>query len=352
MYVGSLLRLEGSINAVKRHLQTSEALRGLVANRSLTCRASTPCFDVATLADEPPDTVEWRIIDHCSAVTRLYALYEQFAHELIREYVTFLEGNFRFNELEPEFKTYYRAGLGRILEKKDGPRYGALSLETLIENFHLALAGDDGYRLEPAALLIQEQNLRLPELSRLFKNCGIEGVQGWVAGHPDMETFFKDQNRVAAGPENELARLIDYRNEAAHGGQSVDDVVGLEVLQEFSDFTFRLCQVLAERAQLALLKKAEQKQLAVHHGSVTELRRQSTVIIAPMVGDLRIGQVIYLVGQSHCSRRTIISIRLDDVDKDRISTTEATEIGLGLDGRGKRGAKIVSMVLPEQLQAD
>jgi hypothetical protein len=104
MYQGSLLRISTSVGAVKHHLKLSEVLRGYLSEGKLKCAAEAPCFDYQPLVTSIPDKTEWKIIDHCSAVTRLYAIYEQFAHELVREYVGFLEKNFLYAELGKTFQ--------------------------------------------------------------------------------------------------------------------------------------------------------------------------------------------------------------------------------------------------------
>ena len=37
-----------------------------------------------------PKTKEWRIYDHCAAVTKLYAIYENFVEDLIRDWLRLL----------------------------------------------------------------------------------------------------------------------------------------------------------------------------------------------------------------------------------------------------------------------
>jgi hypothetical protein len=55
----------------------------------------------------------------------------------------------------------------------------------MVRDFNLALSGDKTYRLEPAAMLIQEQNLRLTELVRIFSTCGVDALGEWIVGHPE-----------------------------------------------------------------------------------------------------------------------------------------------------------------------
>jgi hypothetical protein len=271
-------------------------------------------------------------------------MYEQFAQELIREYLGFLEANFQFSELDENFRTCYRVGIAKILEKKDGPRYGQLVLEQIVQDFSCALSGKGSYRIEPVAMLMQEQNLRLPELARLCTNCGVGEVYRWIEQHPSMKSFFEDESRVAASADNELAALIGYRNDAAHGGLAVDDVAGLDVLFELANFINLLCHVLAERLRKAVLEKSLQKKLALKCGEVTESLKDGLVIIAPVVGDFHIGQLLYLIGKGYCVERKIVSIQRDGIDLNNIVLTEAAELGFGLNDRAKEGASIVTML--------
>ena len=98
MYSAFLQRARASIISIKSHLKTSEGLRSAIYDKTFVCKAQTPCFDLTLLSDAP-DRLEWRIIDHCAAVTRLYAIYEQFAHEMGREHLNILQVHFKFGEL-------------------------------------------------------------------------------------------------------------------------------------------------------------------------------------------------------------------------------------------------------------
>lgn len=342
MYTSSLDRARSSIEALKRHLQTSDSLRKVIHETALACKVETRCFEPLSAA-AAPDHVEWRIIDHCAAVTRVYAIYEQFAHEMIREHLSLLQRHYSFDDLDDSIKNSYRVGLSKILEKKDGPRYGDLDLSLLITQYNNALTGQP-YVLEPRAMAMQDQNLRLSELHRLMAACGVDGVDGWIEKHHSVKNFFTSgEDRLAATARKELAELIQYRNDAAHGGLVVDDVLGPDVLLEFCDFTAVLCEALAEKVQLVGLEVMYQKNTAVIHGEVSELLKDGMVIIGPMQGHFQVGGRIYLCGANYCFERTIASIRIDDADYQHVSLEEEVEVGVCLDQQGRRGAKVMSI---------
>lgn len=174
----------------------SEAFRSALHEGQLTCKAETLCFHQPSLSFEAaPDRIDWRIIDHCAAVTRLYAIYEQFAHETIREHLSLVQKHKAFTSLPDGIQGAYRRGIAEILNKKDGPRYGHLNLSDLILQYGNALSGKD-YVLEPLAMLIQEQNLRLSELTRIYADCGIINVSSWIEKHSKIEEFFAAGDRL------------------------------------------------------------------------------------------------------------------------------------------------------------
>jgi hypothetical protein len=270
---------------------------------------------------------------------------------MLREFLSFLEGTHLFTELPDRVQSAYRIGLAKVLEKKDGPRYSGLPLTEITQNFALAVDGKENYHLEPKAMLLQEQNLRLGELNRLFNDCGIENFGKWLEAHPGTKAFFTEESRMAATIEKELLLLVNYRNDAAHGALTVADLVGYEVLSELADFIVLLCGLLAEKVQKSVLELGVSKKRSRVCGHITEVLKDSSVVVAPVVGDFVIGQVIYLATDAYCVSRTIENIQLQGVDIVEFSTSEVTELGFKLDGRGAKNAKILAtlkMMSPDQ----
>lgn len=337
MFEGAVARLEDSAAAVKRQLRTSESLRDSLATAGGVCATQPACAAVVRMSTDPPDNVEWRIIDHCSAVTRLYALYEQFAHAMIREHLALLERQALFTELASGLQNAYRTGVARILERKEGGRYDDIVLTDLLGEFHKAASGQAGYRLEPKALLIHEQNLRLPVLDSLYQKCGVGGLSGWVANHPEMIQFFSLQDRMHSSAEVELRSLIDYRNDAAHGGLSVDDVLATDALCEFADFICVLCEVLAERVQLAALESGLLTGRTIQCGIVDEIFEGGRIAIATVQGTFVVGASLYLRSDTRCSRQTVESIQLNGVNHENIEISPSEQLGIRLSGRARVG---------------
>lgn len=341
MYAAFLERTQLSIEALKQHLATSEALRSVIHEKTLSCQREPLCFSRSLLSIETaPDRLEWRVIDHCAAVTRVYAIYEQFAQEMIREHLGLLQEHIPFSNLPGELKASYRRGLATILEKKEGPRYGHINLSNLVDQYSLALS-DKAYVLEPLALLIQEQNLRLPELTRLFTACGIPNINAWIDKHRSIKKFFDEGERLAASAEHEMLELIKYRNDAAHGSIHIDDLLGLDYLYEFCDFVSAICEAISERVQLNGIECLIDNGIAERRGKVAECIKSDEVLIGMMTGKFFVGDTIYLCGDDYCIAREIINLQVEGVDHAEVSLLEPTELGLAIDKPGRKKASII-----------
>lgn len=350
MYTAFLERTQQSIEALKQHLATSEAMRSAIQNNSLSCGGGPPCFNLPSLLSaSAPDRLEWRKIDHCAAVTRIYAIYEQFAHEMIREHLALAQSHLAFPDLPNELIKSYRNGIATILEKKDGPRYGHLSLLDLIEQYHLGLSNEE-YTLEPLALLNHEQNLRLPELARLFAACGMPSIDTWIKKYRSLQEFFDTAERLSGSAEHEMLELIKYRNEAAHGSINVDDILGLDYLYEFCDFVAVICEAISEFVQLKGLDLLIAGGAADFRGKVDECIKADRVLIGTMTGNFRIGDTIYLCGETYSVPREILNLQLEDADRSHVALSEPTEIGLEIDKWGRKKATVV-MIHPPSTEA-
>lgn len=351
MYNAFLQRTQEAIAALIKHIHTSDRFRTAVFDGMLNCSATDSCFGSSfSSAETAPDRLEWRIIDHCAAVTRIYAIYEQFVHEMIREHLTLLQSKLLFSELPASIQSTYRSGIAKILDKKDGPRFGDLHLGQLISGYNSALSGAE-YALEPRAMLMQEQNLRLPELQRFMSACGIEGVTNWVERHRSVVAFFEREGRLTASAASELAELIEYRNDAAHGSIDISDILHLNVLVEFCEFVRAMCEALAERVQLAGLQSLQAHSHVRLNGKVTEIFKGGTVSIGEMTGVFEIGKTVYLCGETYCLERKVTSLQINGVPQQKIYLHAATELGIMFDAPGRRNA-LLMMFEPTKINTE
>jgi len=332
MYSSTLDGLLRQVGTVRAHVRTSERIRNLIMRRDILCtNAARACFDVGSFYSEALDPTEWRIIDHCAAVTRLYAVYERFVADILGAHLAFLESNFKYAELNDRLRRDHRRFLGNILADLDKSRYGHLPLESVIKDFQDCLSGSASYRILPDALLTHDQNLRMPELSELFSRCDVGDMADWMSRHRTARAFFREQSRQSDTVDAELRQIVEARNDAAHGGLEVDNVYGSEVLVEFADFIAMVCIVIHERichegvSKLVTLRKADEIGTIRHKYSNNRVR----AIIGAVT--ISVGDAVYIKQERCCYRAAITSLMEDDKLVSSITAYKDREIGISFD---------------------
>src|SRR4051812_36175431 len=95
-------RLRIDVQTVQRAVAIGDALRNILISHRATLSplsADPPqgadeitkaAYALASLVSGAPDKLDWQIYDHCAALTRLYAVYEQYVGDLVGEYVRLL----------------------------------------------------------------------------------------------------------------------------------------------------------------------------------------------------------------------------------------------------------------------
>ncbi len=342
MHTALLDRSLEAFAAVRKHVSFSANLRDQVAQPSFGCKAEgEKCFDISAILGEAADATSWRVIDHCAAITRTYALFESFVLQLLREYLLFLSGAYTLTALGPEFKAKYTRGLGQIMLDQDKQRYSYIDITKLIAGANEALTDGAGYQIQPEALLRNEQNLRMTELHRLFSQCGLTNVEAWVTSHSVVADFFKDQSRLSETAESELRQIVDYRNAAAHG--DVDEVLGVEVLVEFTEFMEALCLSIVDFIQYDTLRRAKELGRATVVGHISE-RYHDDIIVAKITNaTLAVGDSLYVFGKGLTMTAEVRSIQLDDVDVAAATVVDETEVGLRIGVRAKVGCELLRL---------
>jgi len=340
MHNALLERSVEALGAVRAHVSFSANLRQHISSAGFGCKAEgEKCFDAGRFFEDAADATSWRIIDHCAAVTRTYALFESFVLQVLREYLTFLSSSYKLSELGDDFKTKYTRGIGQILLDQDKQRFRSLNVASVIGAASDAIADKMGYQIQPEAFLRTEQNLRMSELQRLFAKCGLSGIEPWITSHPAIEGFFALESRLSQTAGSELKQIVDYRNEAAHG--DVDEVLGHEVLIEFTHFFEALCRSIVDFIQYDTLRRAKDLGRASVVGFISERFRDDIVVAKINHTTLSVGDDLYVFGKGLTTVAVVKSMQLAGTDVQTVTAGEETEVGLRLGVRSKVGCELI-----------
>ncbi|MEQ8537583.1 MAG: MAE_28990/MAE_18760 family HEPN-like nuclease [Coleofasciculus sp. D1-CHI-01] len=336
-----LKTIQRNISTVRSIIKVNEKLiRAAFGDKSIITQEWGTQADsiIDQLTQDAPEPKDWRIYDHCAVVTRLYAIYERFVEDLIREWIQLLPDLFPvYADLGDRICNTHRIGVARLLLDITKNRFGHLSVEEVIRGLFYGASGTgEKYELLPDAFLLHEQNLRKDTLEKLFADAGILNAWAWVEKHRKIKYFVEEVRGSENTAEGELNELIDYRNDAAYGA-FINTILSANELLELCDFVEALCQALAELVTYQIIKQQTSTGQAQEIGQITEWFKKSKAAVAKVEETtLSVGTSVFLMGEAYCQLATIKSIQVDDTDQESVQTSSDMELGLKFDVEARK----------------
>lgn len=349
MFQNLLTGVKVNISTIRSIIRTNEKIQEIAFGDVSVYTEETKII-LMNMFKYIPTPNNLRIYDHCAVVTRLYAIYETFVEDLIRDWLMLLPGLYpNYSDLEKTIRKTHQSGVGKLLQeiwKEDNNRYKNLTVKEVMLGLLNGEIGEDKYQLLPDAFLFHEQNLRKNSLERLLANAGISDSWSWVVKHRSVKYFVEEIRANENSLEQELNTLISYRNDAAHG-TDIDNWLGFQALLELCDFVESLCQAICELVTYQVIDRKKLIGQAQEIGKITEWLKKPKAAILTADGEyfLSVGNSVYLVGESYCQLAKIESIQENDQPIPEIKTTPEIEIGLKFDVDAKEGLRLYQLII-------
>ncbi len=356
MFQNLLMALKANISTIRSIIKTNEKIRG-IASRDVSTYPEETKIVLMNIFQDIPEVTDWRIYDHCAVVTRLYAIYETFVEDLIRDWLIMLPELYpNYSDLDSKIRNTHKNGVGRLLgqleDDKDDEelknkkkRYSHLSIEKVIQGLFAGKTGKNNYELLPDAFLFHEQNLREGTLSKLLADAGIQNAWSWVVKHKNIKYFIEEIRANQNNAEKELDLLIGYRNDAAHG-TNIDNRLAANALLELCDFVENLCQALTELVTFQVIEKKKSIGQAQEIGKITRYYDQIKVAVFKTSENclLSVSCSLFLVGDSYCQLAKIESIHNQDNESiNEIYTIPDMKIKLKFDVDARKDLRLYQL---------
>jgi hypothetical protein len=342
MFSGLTEKAAADFATIRKIVSTSDSLRVVLARAVGGMRPLTAVeTELERICGSGPTLVDWKVYDHSAAMTRLYAIYELFVHDLVRQWLELLPIIYaNYAELPGDVCDSYRLGIAEILPRVhvNGDRYPHLSELDVVSGFTKGL-NSKKYSLLFEAFATDQKNLWRDTLHRLFKRCGINNVWEIIANHGSMQKYLTEQCGDGATADSELESIVKSRNEAAHGVP--DSIVSAEKVAQYSDYLTILCGVLAEAVQKSYITRLLDLGNAVEVGAVIREFSDCVVGVRASRGTIWQGAECFVLREYGCIKGVIQSIEVNGDSCSGLSITNQLDIGLGLNVKAKENARIV-----------
>ena len=212
-------------------------------------------------------------------------------------------------------------------------------MENMIQNYNLAL-NDEYFEFESKVMSIHDQNLRVPELSRLLNTCEIEKIDEWIKSYPKMRSFLNDNEDFGGDSVSILNDFIKFRNDAAHLGMSIDEILGARELLLYCEFFKNFIEAIVARFKKYEIDIMRKKGIYYPFAQVEEVYNKGRIIIFRCNGSLRKG-MSFVADSGNAVRDCVVSsIQLDSHNCSYVSDYRVYEVGVSGEFRLKVGDEL------------
>jgi hypothetical protein len=328
--------MQTQIDTIAKIVKVNRQLRNIASQEPSDLAAFSSLQD---LIKAMPSDEEWRVYEHCAVVNRLYAVYESFVENLIENWVRELPRIVPiYSELDEKIQSTHIDNVGRILRERHKQRFSELSIDRVISGLFNGVSGNQTYELLVEAFILHDRNLRAEDLDELFKNAGIHSNSwSWVKNNHHVKSFIDDNIAGENTAEGLLKELIDYRNDAAHG-DIIDVTLSSGQLLELCDFIGAVCKSLSELVTYQVLLKEEKQGRAKQVGKISEwFKKPQAGIVKISNAKLKVGDSLFLANDRDCQMAQIMSLQINDIDRDEVESISEIEVGIAfnIDGYNK-----------------
>jgi len=291
------------------------------------------------------DHTYWRAFEHCATITRAYATFERFVIASVEQWIEWcLRHNPDLILKSESARDAYEKGFAEILRRKSEARFADLDRGKLavgLSVFHSGIVPEN-YTLPPAPFFATLPNMRLPTVVALFNSIGLASFSNWIRASRRLSDFCLEENYKL---EEEIAQLVERRNEAAHGNGIPAEILGTNELTARITLLSLLCESIFQFVLTAICK-AELGD-AFERGTVGTVTR-----VWPRVNafELRMdATVIYtgtevLVSAEGCTQRSAIrSLQLEGKPSIGLNVAIGTYVGVVMSYVPTEGMRMISI---------
>ncbi|WP_146099980.1 MAE_28990/MAE_18760 family HEPN-like nuclease [Achromobacter insolitus] len=346
MFESVLSRLRNTLDDLSAVVEWHDRLRQSIYTAAVGVQPIVIDEDALNiLRTEAPGNLTWRLFDHCAAITRIYAVFEQCIIELVEEYAGYLPKVFpTYAKLDEDVRNSHRVGVGHVLMKWSAtkPIYGKIPETSIAGGLVDGLRGTP-YTLLADAFLTDSDNYRPDTLNRVFKKIGFDDAYSCVKNSPEVIDFCSRKLLGEHTAESYLNKFVRDRNDAAHG--EISEIANVDSLKNYVEFATLVAEALAGLLRSSLIKNGVASGATVEIGSVAH-RYSNNIVGVRATGTTKIliGQQLYAGGKT-IEPVTVVSLRVGQTDSTEIQLTSGMEFGARLSKKVSEASKLYATTL-------
>ena len=336
MFTSLVARVQAEISNIGTVLAATDTLRRYLEEDAPDCEAD----ELAAVRAQGPDPTAWRLFDHCAAFTSMYSSYERFVFDLVGAWLNLLPALYpAYADLPEAIQNQHRQGVAEVLGKVGGGRYTHLTTEGTIRGLFVGISGGNEYGLLLDAFLTPDRNLRQDVLVDILAGMGIKEPWKALSSDRQLKRWLEENRGNQETVESELAKFVQFRNEAAHG--TVDEIVGPEEAMRYGEFAVELCAALARLASAQILRRELAIGNAAEIGTVIQSFSGGIIGCRMRPCEVSVGDEVAIIDRTVGRVVTVESIEVDHSPFDRLDCTDGLEVGFKVGVTAHPGALVL-----------
>ncbi|MCX6360244.1 MAG: MAE_28990/MAE_18760 family HEPN-like nuclease [Armatimonadetes bacterium] len=319
---------------MRKYLAFAELVRSSVAEHC-SIQGADPGGAVVGphLGTVVPDSAAWRVYDHCSAITRAYAMYEHCVAAYVDEWLAMLPDLYpAYSDLPARTRDSHMRGVGHILGRRQWRKYVHLSDQDVLGGLWGGLNRAGRYDVRREFFKTSDDNLRMQTLADMLLNVGIVEPVLVLTEHPSMVDFMLERLGNSETVESYLDGIVVLRNEAAHG--DVANVLSRPQLGLVIDFLICFCEALGNCFFSAAVERMEDLGNVAVLGRVNHYYPDPDAVVASMRScTVSTGDDLIARRGNRCTPVRVMSLELNDEPVTLAALSDGAELGLQLEPR-------------------
>lgn len=331
------------LNEVESFIKLIETQKKLSAEyKQLVDKSSIPLINLETYMNyaEPLNN---SLVQYNAIIISIYACFENYIDELCKCYLQlYFDNILKFDDFPEKVITNYFKQAGEFLSNPQ--RYSGLELspEIVIRHLHGNIKNDRNMPLLNEFLLAHGGNLKIDKVIDLFANLGIANIRARIQNNYIFKKYisetkdasFEQVSALLGSSKNiylELERLVDARNNVAHGWNEDDRMAFSSIISDTIPFIRCLCNVLLEIILIDAFELLLKSNKLMKYDAAIQVFSNKILCINNKLAKLEIGDYIFYEDtQNNFHVAHIDSLQINGSNINKIEENNI-EVGIGLD---------------------
>lgn len=331
----SLTELELGLTELVKYINYNSACNKVISD--IDIQDSTNLDSLSELVGISNSFRRKKVFEYNSYIITLYGLFERYLENVLEDYLTDICSLLKdFDKLPSELKTNLLDANVDILRNLTNPKFQNISKEGFIRNIHEAL-NENKAVINIEAFQHHPYNFKQNIVSDFFNKIGIKGLSSDLKAYePLRELLTIKYGNPANIQSGVLFHVIDdlsqRRNDVAHGVENIE-LLNTSIIMEYIEFLGAYCKSLFN-----ILKNERNSYLfnnkEVNFGLISVINNS---IVCGTLSSISISKsdcVLIEKSESNRPRYEILKIKniqVDQVNYERLTISENTNVGLELD---------------------